>query len=139
MYAASSWSARPSGMGGCSRCNQVVETESMQLAKILTAQEVLGEIDLAPLLTEVLFLVREGHQDDGAGDAENDELEDLLFNATTLHLAVQFDLQGIAKVLLPHAGTALRVAAGTGRRSPRRTPLHLASALGRTTMAMLLL
>ena len=64
-------------------------------------------------------------------------MEDVLVNSTALHLAVHFDLENVAKVLLPGAAAALRLASGPACR--RLTPLQAACYLGRSTLADLLL
>ena len=90
------------------------------MVKLIAAQEdAIGEIDLAPLLSEVTFLsqIHEGQQDDCSEQTqreseENRDVEMVLVNCSALHMSIYFDLENVARVLLPQAGVALHVASG---------------------------
>ena len=68
--------------------------------KLLAVQGAMDEIDLAPLLAEVVFLVQfhEGVQSECCyslereSEEENRKVEALILRSTVLHLAVYFDL-----------------------------------------------
>ena len=95
----------------------------VQVVKLLTEQGVLDENDLAPLLSEVAFLARVDYDNyiDCKGSDDNDGYddwwsaseEDVLVNCTALQLAVHFDLENAARVLLPQAGAAVCFASGS--------------------------
>ena len=61
----------------------------------------------------------------------------MLVSATALHLVVHFDLENMARVVLPQAGVALQFSSGPSGRN--LIPLHAACDLGRRTMLELLL
>ena len=64
-------------------------------------------------------------------------VQNVLVNSTVLHLVVYFDLENVAKVLLPQAGAAVDF--DSGPRCRGLTPLQAACYLCRRTFANLLL
>ena len=140
-YSATDWLDNPTGTEGReAACKQLV-----QALKLLTVQGTVDEVELAPLLMEVSFLAQqqEGQQHGNTGtsatdsEVDNELAENELVHQTALHLAVYFNLENVASLLLPHAGEALHSTSCAN--CLRRTPFHLACDLGRRTMAMLLL
>ena len=83
----------------------------VQVVKLLPEQGVLDEYNLASLLSEVAFLARVDLRLDYDGRWSVSE-EDMFVNCTALHLAVHYDLEDAARVLLPQAGAALRFPSG---------------------------
>lgn len=125
--------------------HEVAQQQSKQLLNLLEAQETVDLIDLAPLVTEVAFLVqvREGGATNSVGrwqwdpTSANGTEEDALVSSTALHLAIRLRLDNVAAALIPLAAAALRFASGP--RCFQRTPLRLACDLGSKTTAILLL
>ena len=76
----------------------------VQVVRLLTVQETFDEFDLAPLLIEVVFLAQFEY------GWENGTAQDMLFNSTALHLAVYFDLETVARVLLAQSSASLSFA-----------------------------
>ena len=101
------------------------------MVKLLAVQELLDEVDLAPLLSEVTFLAQ---IDNGQC---NGTMEDVLENSTVVNVAVCFDLEDVARVVLPLAGVVLSFASGPEYNT--MTPLQAACVLGKRTMVKLLL
>ena len=128
----------PAGLQG----RELAKKQAFQVVKLLTVQGLLDEVDLAPLLAEVIFAAH-GLQEDSSENLEREledqieEADDLLVNSTALHLAVHYGLDNVVMVLLPQAGAALHYAAGPRRRT--LTPLHTACDVGSRIMAKLLL
>ena len=98
----------------------------------------MDENDLAPLLTEVAFLLHDHFKGTLLAPDDRDiEVLRLLAHSNALHLAKYFEVEKLTKALLPHACTSLLLASGVSHYRPN--PIHLACNLGRTSCVMLLL